>query len=100
MNANPEWLMRQMGYAPVRSTQVDVIRTVGLIAAGVVIGAAAVALFTPRTGPQLRTALSDSAGQLKSKAQKMRGRIAEKADNFQDSAHEIANGAADELRNL
>lgn len=101
---NAEYLFRQMGYAPVRSTQADVLRTAGLVAAGVVLGAAIVALTTPKSGPELRSAISDGAGQLKSKASStalsLKGRINGKAEALKEAANGIRETAEEELRNV
>ncbi len=105
MNApSPDFLFRQLGYIPARSTQSDVLRTAGLIAAGVVLGAAVVALTTPKSGPELRSAISDGAGQLKSKASttasNIKGRLSTKAESLKDAANGIRETAEEELRNV
>lgn len=101
---NPEWIFRQLGYAPARTNSEDILRTVGLVAAGVVVGAAVVALFTPKSGPELRTSISEGAGQLKSaastKATALKGQISEKAQSFRTTADGIRERAEEELQNV
>ena len=76
---NIDSLFSRFGYAPLRSTQSEVLHALGFAALGAVAGAVVVALVTPKSGPQLRSSLSESAGHLKEKASSIRGRIAGKA---------------------
>ncbi len=85
MNApNVDALFHRFGYAPLRSTQSELVRALGFVALGAVAGAVVVALVTPKSGPQLRSSLAEGAGQLKDRAGSMRARIAAKGKDAVD----------------
>lgn len=75
----PQRLIRQLGYVPARTTQAALFQTVGLIAFGALCGAAAIALLTPKSGPQLRGDIADQATRI-------RGRVSDKARQLKDKA--------------
>jgi hypothetical protein len=62
---HPDLLFNQLGYVRRSSVSIEVAKAVGFVAFGALAGAAAVALLTPRTGPQLRSELKSGADQLK-----------------------------------
>jgi gas vesicle protein len=87
MNApNVDALFHRFGYAPLRTSRSEIFRALGYVALGAVAGAVIVALVTPKSGPQLRSSLSEGAGQLKSRAGSMRGRLGHQA---KEAAHEM-----------
>jgi YtxH-like protein len=88
---DPKWLMRQFGYVPARTTQSTVLQAVGLVAVGALCGAAAIALLTPKSGPQLR-------GDIAAQAQRIRGRVGDRARELKDkvaSMKDSGNGVMD-----
>ena len=89
---NPEFLFSQLGYERRRNTSVEVAKAVGLVAVGALAGAAVVALFTPRSGPQLRGDISRSAGQLKERA-------LEKGEDLRTSMKEARDQARSAINN-
>jgi gas vesicle protein len=84
------WLFRQLGYAPARTIARDTIGTIGLFAAGLVAGGVAVALFTPKTGRELRSDISNRAGDLKQ-------RVAAKGRQLKENVDDMRMRARDEL---
>ena len=78
---HPDTLFNQLGYAR-RSTGTEVAKAFGFITVGVLAGAAAAVLLTPRTGRQVRA-------EIKSSAESLKDRVVEKGA-------EIKNGAARE----
>ena len=86
MNLNrisPDLLFNQLGYARRTSVGIEVAKAVGFIAFGAFAGAAAVALLTPRTGPQLRSELKSGADQIKD-------RVVTKGNELKNSLRETA----------
>lgn len=91
---NAEWLFRQMGYAPARSLTRDTLTMVGLFTAGIVVGGAAIALFTPKSGRELRADISTRAGQIKERVVERGRQLKENVDEARTRAREeIAEGA-------
>ena len=91
---NVDSLFHRFGYAPLRSTRSDMFQAFGYIALGAIAGAVVVALVTPKSGSQLRSSLSESAGHLKERAGYMRGRIAGKA---KETAEDIRQAADEQV---
>ncbi|MDP2344283.1 MAG: YtxH domain-containing protein [Deltaproteobacteria bacterium] len=94
---NVDSLFHRFGYAPLRSNRSELFRAFGYIALGAVAGAVIVALVTPKSGPQLRSSLSDTAGHLKDRAGSMRGRIGNKARDAADELRNTVDAAGDRL---
>jgi gas vesicle protein len=78
---HPDLLMNQLGYVRRHSVSSEVAKAIGFVAFGALAGAAAVALLTPRTGPQLRSELKSGADQLKE-------RVASKGNDLKNSLKE------------
>lgn len=90
---NPEYLFSQLGFERRRNTSVEVAKAVGFIAVGALAGAAVAALFTPRSGPQLRGDISKSAGQLKERAIEKGEELRTSMKEARDHARSAVNNA-------
>jgi gas vesicle protein len=94
---NAEWLFKQAGYAPARSFARDTLAIVGLFTAGVVVGGAAIALFTPKTGRELRADISTRAGNLKERVVERGRQLKENVDDARARAREDITAAAQRI---
>lgn len=87
---NPEWFFKQLGYRPARTIVRETLTYAGLLTAGVIVGGVAVALFTPKSGRELRSDISSRAGELKE-------RISERGRQLKDNVDEMRARARAEL---
>ena len=87
---NADALFHRFGYAPLRSTRNDLFHALGYAALGAVAGAIVVALVTPKSGPQLRSSISATAGQLKARTTQGRfgTKVRETAEQLRDAVDE------------
>jgi hypothetical protein len=78
---HPDTLFSQLGYVRRSNVGVDIAKAAGFIAVGALAGAAAMALFAPRTGTQLRAELRSGADHLKD-------RVAKGGSDFKNALHD------------